>query len=61
MELNQCLKGVVYQEILQMRTDGNYGVLYDMSVNGVETNWQRSLDEAYKSKRISKEIYDVYS
>ena len=61
MELNQCLKGVVYQEILQMRNDNNYGVLYDMSVNGVETNWQRSLDEAYKSKRISKEIYDVYS
>lgn len=61
MELNQCLKGVVYQEILQMRNDDNYGVLYDMSVNGVETNWQRSLDEAYKSKRISKEIYEIHS
>lgn len=61
IELDQCLKGIVYQEMLPVETVDKYGVLYDMSVNGVETNWQKSLEEAYQNKLISKEIYEAHN
>ena len=58
LELEQSLKGVIYQEILETQPNRKYGVLYDFSVNGVKTNWQESMEEAYKKNVISKRIYE---
>lgn len=58
MEIEQCLRGIIYQEILETRLESKYGVLYDLSVNGVETDWCESLEEAYKKQIISKKIFN---
>ncbi len=60
IELNQSLRGIVYQELLPVTSANNYSVLYDISMNGVETNWQESIQEAYQKKIITKETYRFY-
>ncbi|MEG2707646.1 MAG: competence type IV pilus ATPase ComGA [Vagococcus sp.] len=58
IELKQCVKGIIYQELIPVTGADKYSVLYDVSLNGVETNWDESLATAYKNKLISKETYD---
>ncbi|MFW8053010.1 competence type IV pilus ATPase ComGA [Vagococcus fluvialis] len=60
IELDQCLCGVIYQELLQTTENKQYGVLYDFFINGEETNWEKSLEEAYKKRVISQKVFDFY-
>ena len=59
-ELKQCLRGIIYQELMPVKTENRYSVLYDLSVNGVETNWQKSLKEAYEKGILSEGIYQPF-
>lgn len=60
IELNQCLRGIVYQELIKMKADFKYSVLYDFCVNGVTTNWQKSLADAYQKGLINEEVYGLF-
>ena len=60
IELKQCLKGIVYQELIKVERDCRYAVLYDYVMNGVETDWQKSVQKAYETKTISKEVYEKF-
>lgn len=60
VELNQCLRGIIYQELVKVETVNRYSVLYDLSVNGVETNWSKSMEEAFQKGVISQATYQVY-
>jgi len=57
IELEQCLRGIIYQEMIPLKENHLYGVLYDLSLRGVITNWQKTIQEAYEKKIISKETY----
>lgn len=57
IELEQCLKGVVYQELIPVKNNYRYGVMYDYSIREVKTNWQESFETAYKKGFITETTY----
>lgn len=61
VELLQSLRGIVYQELLPVTTSNRYSVLYDLAMNGVKTNWEESLHEAYEKEIITNETYQLYT
>lgn len=61
VELMQSLRGIVYQELLPVTTSNRYSVLYDLTMNGVKTDWEKSLQEAYEKEIITQETYQLYS
>lgn len=60
IEYEQSVKGEIYQEILFFNESKKAGVLYDFKIGKEITEWEKSFKEAYESKRIDQEIYDMY-
>ncbi|HCM89513.1 MULTISPECIES: competence type IV pilus ATPase ComGA [Vagococcus] len=57
VEVQQSLRGVVYQELIPVLRKSKYEVMYDLSINGVVTNWKEDLHQAYQESVISEETY----
>lgn len=59
VELQQSLRGIVYQELIPVLRKSKYEVMYDLSINGVVTNWKENLHQAHQESLISEETYKL--
>lgn len=57
IELEQCLKGIIYQELIPVKAICRYGVLYDYTMKGAKSDWQESVTQAYKKGLITEATY----
>lgn len=59
-DIRQSVQGIVYQEMIPILTKDKYGVLYDMSYQEGENQWEKSLQKAYYEKKITGKTYQKF-
>jgi len=59
-EIKQSVKGIVYQEMIPLKGERKYGVLYDMPQTEGVDEWEKSLQKAFYEKKITKKTLEMY-